>query len=115
MSQTAESVIAANKKTQSTALGILKPFNFIIKPKVAPVKVFASMVPLQRSIAQGNYEHWIADLGFYKGRSFKLSFGPQNTLMVPNSFNNLRSLRESKQSLYLNIESSSINCYFPFL
>lgn len=96
MSQTTENLNAANKKAQAAAFGILKPFNFVIKPKVAPVKVFASMVPLQRSIAQGNFGHWIADLGFYRGRGFKLSFGPQNTLMVPNSFNNLRSVRESK-------------------
>ncbi|KAH8418084.1 hypothetical protein KR222_011569 [Zaprionus bogoriensis] len=90
-----EQLKADNKKAQATALGILKTFNFVVKPKVAPVKVFASVVPLQRSIAHSHVEHWIADLGFYKGRGFKLSFGPQNTLMVPNSFNNLRSVRES--------------------
>ncbi|TDG47551.1 hypothetical protein AWZ03_005990 [Drosophila navojoa] len=89
-----DSVKPAQKKTPATSLVGPKPFDFVIKPKVAPIKVFGSVVPLTRSIAYGHYNHWIADLGFYKGRSFKLSFGPQNTLMVPNTLNNLRSIHE---------------------
>ncbi|XP_064549143.1 nuclear pore complex protein Nup98-Nup96 [Drosophila montana] len=90
----AESIVPAEMKAPAASLGGLKPFNFVIKPKVAPIKVFATTVPLTRSITKGLHEHWIADLGFYKGRSFKLSFGPQNTLMVPNTYNNLRSVHE---------------------
>ncbi|XP_017084133.2 nuclear pore complex protein Nup98-Nup96 [Drosophila eugracilis] len=77
------------KKTEST-----KAFKFVCKPKVAPVKVHATTVPLPRSIAHKMRDMWIADLGFYKGRSFKLSFGPQNSLVIPSTFNNMRSLKE---------------------
>lgn len=94
----AESIIPTETKAPAASLGGLKPFNFVIKPKVAPIKVFATTVPLTRSITKGLHEHWIADLGFYKGRAFKLSFGPQNTLMVPNTYNNLRSVHERKCS-----------------
>lgn len=90
----AESIKPAQKKSPATSLSGLKPFDFIIKPKVAPIKVCGFSVPLSRSIARDLHEHWVADLGFYKGRGFKLSFGPQNTLMVPNTFNNLRSAHE---------------------
>lgn len=101
----AESVKPAEKKV----LGGLKPFNFVIKPQVAPLKLFASIVPLPKSIAYGHYDHWFADLGFYKGRGFKLSFGPKNMLMVPNSYNNLRSVHEGKcNSLLMRINQEPI-------
>ncbi|EDV94992.1 nuclear pore complex protein Nup98-Nup96 [Drosophila grimshawi] len=114
----AESVNPAEKNAQPTQLlGALKAFNVVIKPRVAPEKVFASVVPLSRSIAHGLYNGWIADLGFYKGRSFKLSFGPQNTLMVPNTFNNLCSLRESGKATPAAIafEARVANDYSPNL
>lgn len=95
----AESIKPAQKKSPATSLSGLKPFDFIIKPKVAPIKVCGFSVPLSRSIARDLHEHWVADLGFYKGRGFKLSFGPQNTLMVPNTFNNLRSAHEVNEQV----------------
>ncbi|XP_060650222.1 nuclear pore complex protein Nup98-Nup96 isoform X1 [Drosophila nasuta] len=110
----AESVLPAEKQV----LGGLKPFNFIIKPRVAPIKVFASAVPLKRSIALGHFDHWIADLGFYKGRGFKLNFGPQNMIMVPNTFNNLRSIREAGDKANpaaLILEPRAANDYSPQL
>ncbi|KAH8312552.1 hypothetical protein KR044_011366 [Drosophila immigrans] len=113
-SMAAESILPAEKQV----LGALKPFNFVIKPRVAPIKVFASAVPLKRSIALGHFDQWIADLGFYKGRSFKLSFGPQNLLMVPNTFNNLRSLREAGDNakpVALALEGRAANDYSPQL
>ncbi|XP_001358641.3 nuclear pore complex protein Nup98-Nup96 [Drosophila pseudoobscura] len=81
------------EKPKPTALVVpskVRPFKFVTKPKVAPVKVFGTTVPLVRSLL---YEHrlkWVADLGFYKGRSLKLTFGPHNTLMVPQTLNNVR-------------------------
>ncbi|KAH8388442.1 hypothetical protein KR093_006383 [Drosophila rubida] len=113
-SMAAESILPSEKQV----LGGLKPFNFNIKPRVAPIKVFASTVPLKRSIVLGNFDHWIADLGFYKGRGFKLTFGPQNVLMVPNSFNNLRSIREAGDKAnpaVLALEPRATNDYSPQL
>ncbi|XP_052837184.1 LOW QUALITY PROTEIN: nuclear pore complex protein Nup98-Nup96 [Drosophila gunungcola] len=87
------SIVAPLKdnKTEST---VVKAFKFVCKPKVAAVKVHATTVPLPRSIAHEMRHKWIADLGFYKGRSFKLSFGPHNSLVLPNTFNNMLNLKE---------------------
>ncbi|XP_036674150.3 nuclear pore complex protein Nup98-Nup96 [Drosophila suzukii] len=87
------SIVAAVKEKKSE-LAVAKAFKFVCKPKVAPVKVHATTVPLPRSIAHEMRHKWVADLGFYKGRSFKLSFGPQNSLVLPNTFNNMRNLKE---------------------
>ncbi|BFF91513.1 nuclear pore complex protein Nup98-Nup96 [Drosophila madeirensis] len=72
----------------------VRPFKFVSKPKVAPVKVFGTTVPLNRSIVYEQRHRWVADLGFYKGRGLKLSFGPHNTLMVPQTLNNVRNAIE---------------------
>lgn len=94
--------IAAGEKEKQTEAVVMKPFKFVCKPKVASVKVFATTVPLPRSIAHDLRNTWIADLGLYRGRSFKLSFGPQNSLVLPNTFNNLRNLKECE--LFLKFE-----------
>ncbi|XP_017031633.1 nuclear pore complex protein Nup98-Nup96 [Drosophila kikkawai] len=86
--------IPAGEKEKHRESVVLKPFKFVCKPRVASVKVFATTVPLPRSIAYDLRETWIADLGLYRGRSFKLSFGPKNSLVLPNTFNNLRNLKE---------------------
>ncbi|XP_068154231.1 LOW QUALITY PROTEIN: nuclear pore complex protein Nup98-Nup96 [Drosophila tropicalis] len=75
-------------------VAMVKPFNFVCKPKVAPRKMLSAIVPLDLSIAYELNRHWVADLGFYRGHSFKLSFGPQNTIMVPNTYNNMRRIKE---------------------
>ncbi|KAL7727665.1 hypothetical protein ACLKA6_013265 [Drosophila palustris] len=116
--QSEETSSMAAEPAEKKVLGGLKPFNFVIKPRVAPLKLFASMVPLPRSIAYGHYNHWIADLGFYKGRGFKLSFGPQNMLMVPNTYNNLRSLHETNDHVVvpsLAFEPRASNDFSPNL
>ncbi|KAH8268625.1 hypothetical protein KR026_010539 [Drosophila bipectinata] len=72
----------------------IKVFKFVCKPKVAPVKMFATTVPLPRSIANDLTKNWVADLGLYRGRSFKLNFGPHNMLMLPTTFNNQIKMKE---------------------
>ncbi|KAH8278767.1 hypothetical protein KR018_008952 [Drosophila ironensis] len=72
----------------------VKPFKFVYKPRVASIKVFANTVPLSRSIAKDLHTGWVADLGLYRGRSFKLSFGPNNMLLMPTTFNNQVEMRE---------------------
>lgn len=87
------SIVAVEK--EKPVLGpAIKTFKFVCKPKVAPVKVFATTVPLPRSLANDLTKNWVADLGLYRGRSFKLSFGPHNLLMLPTTFNNQRKLKE---------------------
>lgn len=89
------SIVAVEK--EKPVLGpAIKTFKFVCKPKVAPVKVFATTVPLPRSLANDLTKNWVADLGLYRGRSFKLSFGPHNLLMLPTTFNNQRKLKECK-------------------
>ncbi|ALC47795.1 Nup98-96, partial [Drosophila busckii] len=89
-----ETVKPSEKTTQVLAVDGHKAMNFIVKPKVATLKVFAATVPLMRSIAHSLSDRWMADLGFYKSRGFKLNFGPRNTIIVPNTLNNLRTLHE---------------------
>lgn len=87
------SIVAAVKETKFE-MPVTKAFKFVCKPKVAPIKLRATTVPLPRSIAYEMRDNWIADLGFYKGRSFKLSFGPQNSLVLPSTYNNMQNLKE---------------------
>lgn len=61
----------------------------IVKPKVAAVKSMGSLVPLVKSVAFPLRLKWPADLGLYNSRRFKLGFGPQHTLIVPTTRNNL--------------------------
>ncbi|KAH8381827.1 hypothetical protein KR009_000454 [Drosophila setifemur] len=83
------SILAAVKEKLRQAGPVVKQFKFVIKPKVAPYRVFANTVPLPRSIANDLTKDWVADLGLYRGRSFKLNFGPSNLLVLPNTFNNI--------------------------
>ncbi|XP_030369193.1 nuclear pore complex protein Nup98-Nup96 [Scaptodrosophila lebanonensis] len=83
------------QETAKREVDTSKPFTFILKPNLAPVKIIASMVPLKRSLVYAMRHNWIADLGFTLGHSFKLSFGTGSALIVPNTYNNLRSAKES--------------------
>lgn len=62
---------------------------FIVRPKVAMVKSLSAQVPLSKSVAYPLRLKWPADLGLYNGHKFKMGFGPQNTLIVPTTRNNL--------------------------
>lgn len=77
---------------------------FVIKPKIASVRSMAAQLPLQKSLCLPLNGKWAYDLGLYNRPFFKLGFGPQNTLIVPNSRNNIKA----------DIKSMFINGYFKY-
>uniref|UniRef100_A0A1A9WVG8 Nuclear pore complex protein Nup98-Nup96 n=1 Tax=Glossina brevipalpis TaxID=37001 RepID=A0A1A9WVG8_9MUSC len=92
--------IASNRKTSKNfqhqddddnnkRVSVQKLPPFIVKAKVAPVKSQAFQVPLAKSIAYHLRFKWAADLGLYNSCRFKIGFGPQQTLVVPTTRNNL--------------------------
>ncbi|XP_075145470.1 nuclear pore complex protein Nup98-96 [Haematobia irritans] len=72
---------------------------FIVRPKVALVKSLAVQAPLMKSLAYPLRFKWPADLGLHNGHKFKMGFGPQNTLIVPTTRNNLNREIQSKNLL----------------
>ncbi|XP_013097409.2 nuclear pore complex protein Nup98-Nup96 [Stomoxys calcitrans] len=90
-------------ETEAAAETISKMAPFIVRPKVALVKSLAVQVPLIKSVAYPLRFKWPADLGLYNGRKFKMGFGPQNTMIVPTTRNNLN--REIKSKNLLDVSS----------
>ncbi|XP_004537879.1 nuclear pore complex protein Nup98-Nup96 [Ceratitis capitata] len=76
-----------SETAQPLQLQKLPPFT--VKPKVASVKVIAHQVPMAESLAFKLNGKWVADLGLHNFRRFKPGFGPQNTLIVPSTRQNL--------------------------
>ena len=56
----------------------------------------AAQLPMAKSLCYSVEGKWAYDLGLYNRPFFKLGFGPQNTLIVPNSRNNIKRDIKSK-------------------
>ncbi|XP_065354164.1 nuclear pore complex protein Nup98-Nup96 [Calliphora vicina] len=112
--------VLKSQEQQQTEMGIYQASNklppLLVKPKVASVKSLGSIVPLVKSVAFPLRLKWPADLGLYNSHRFKLGFGPQHTLIVPTTRNNLN--REIKSKNLLDIapaifKSRGANDYSP--
>ncbi|XP_061394699.1 nuclear pore complex protein Nup98-Nup96 [Musca vetustissima] len=101
-SKDAHKTIATDSETAVEQV-VTKMPPFLVRPKVAMIKSLAAHVPLSKSISYPLRFKWPADLGLYNGRKFKMGFGPQNTLIVPTTRNNLN--REIKSKNLLEVSS----------
>lgn len=63
--------------------------SFVFKPKIAPVQQIIVQIPFSRSLAYSKRLHWMSDLGIYYSHRFKLTFGLQNTVILPTTYNNV--------------------------
>lgn len=63
--------------------------SFVFKPKIAPIQRSIVQMPFTKSIAYGKRLNWMSDLGIYFSNRFKFSFGIQNTLILPTTYNNV--------------------------
>lgn len=71
------------------AKSMQKLVSFVFKPKVAPIQRTISQMPFFKSIAYAKRLNWMSDLGIYFSNRFKFSFGMQNTLILPTTYNNV--------------------------
>lgn len=67
-----------------------------MRPKVAQVKRLTVNIPFEKSIAYKLRRRWVADLGLYNSRRFKVGFGAKTAIIVPGTKNSAIHDVESK-------------------